>query len=150
MELDWLTPGRMEERAVQEVMAGNERSARFGLRLSGAQAEELAAVRTEALRACGRVELGPGILGKLAEVFCDSPYLGQDNYAETLSELVELFYHYKNETGDRVADDALIGFMKSAFDGPCRGSVELLAGRELYGLARYVKFGPEEEEDVDG
>jgi len=31
--------------------------------------------------------------------------------------------------------------MKSAFDGICQGSIDLLSGRELYRLARNLRFG---------
>jgi hypothetical protein len=31
--------------------------------------------------------------------------------------------------------------MKTAFDGVCQGSLDLLSGRELYYLARNLRFG---------
>lgn len=52
------------------------------------------------------------------------------NYVETLHELIEIFYFYKNETLDLISDDELIKFMKNSFDGKCQGSLELLSGRE--------------------
>lgn len=73
---------------------------------------------------------------QLAAAFCDSPYVTKENYEETLHELIELFYGFKNETYDVVGDDALIGYMKRAFDGECRGSLELLSGSVLPALAR--------------
>lgn len=88
------------------------------------------------LRKTGRIELGDGVAPKLAAAFCDSPYVTKENYEETLHELIELFYGFKNETYDVVGDDALIGYMKRAFDGECRGSLELLSGSVLPALAR--------------
>lgn len=76
-------------------------------------------------------------------------YLSRETYAETLNELVELFYLYKSETGERVTDDGLIRYMRAAFDGPCGGSLELLGGRALYRLAHRLRSGAcEEDQDV--
>lgn len=47
----------------------------------------------------------------------------------------------KMETMDIVSDDELIDFMKEAFDGFCKGSLELLAGRALPMLAEHVRSG---------
>ncbi|MFQ8760661.1 MAG: DUF6323 family protein [Intestinimonas sp.] len=78
-----------------------------------------------ALHACGSgVRCGHDRV--TAEAFCSSPYLSRETYAETLNELVELFFYlYKSETGERVTDDGLIRYMRAAFDGPCGGSLEL-------------------------
>ena len=43
--------------------------------------------RFEALKNTGRIEFDEGILKKLIEAFCDSPYIMQNNYEETLEEL---------------------------------------------------------------
>ena len=85
------------------------------------------------------MELGGGILEQLILTFCDSPYLTRDNYEETLHTLVDLFYHFKNETEDRVGDAALLTYMKRAFDGQCCGSLELLAGTALPEMARKLR-----------
>ena len=63
------------------------------------------------------------------------------NYEETLYELLEIFYYYKNETLDLIGDDYLVKYMKSAFDGIWQGSLELLSGRELYMSARNLRYG---------
>ena len=52
---------------------------------------------------------------------------------------MNLFYHFKNETEDRVGDTALLTYMKRAFDGQCRGSLELLAGTALPEMARKLR-----------
>jgi hypothetical protein len=76
------------------------------------------------------------------------------NYTRTIHELLEIFYYYKNETLDIVSDDDLIKYMKTAFDGICQGSLDLLKGRELARLARNLRFGyrydySEDEDDED-
>ena len=139
----------LQEQAAEEILHSNRHSLPFGLLLTKQQALELAETRSRALHACGRVEFGAGMIGKLAEAFCSSPYLSRETYAETLNELVELFYLYKSETGERVTDDGLIRYMRAAFDGPCGGSLELLGGRALYRLAHRLRSGAcEEDQDV--
>lgn len=130
-----------EEYAVAEIVRRNETSARYGLTLSPAQAQELVEVRRAALQSAGRIELGGGIIGKLILHFCTSPYLDAQNYLETLEELLETFYYFKNESLDRISDDELIEWMQRRFDGICRGSLELLQNRELERLARELREG---------
>lgn len=113
---------------VERLEQSNQISARYGLVLTGAQMEALAQRRFEVLEEMGRVEFGVAVLPKLAEAFCDSPYLCQSNYEETLGELQELFYYFKNESGDRIADDELIAGMKRIFDGKAQGATEYLSG----------------------
>lgn len=124
---------------VQELLACNGDTAADGLRLTPRQAQALLETRSAALRKTGRVELGGTILRRLILTFQDSPYLTADNYAETLCELTDAFYHFKSETQDRLGDDPLLQYMKQSFDGPCRGSVELLTGTALPEMARRLR-----------
>ena len=48
---------------------------------------------------------------KLIEAFCDSPYIMQSNYEETLEELQDIFYFFKGEAMEQISDDELIEFM---------------------------------------
>ena len=120
----------------ERILACNAQTAAYGLTLTPEQAAMLVQSRNEALRQSGRVEIGEGILAPLIRAFCDSPFLSADDYAETLKELTALFYAFKNETEDRLGDAALIAYMKEAFDGPCGGSLELLAGNGLEALQK--------------
>lgn len=124
----------------EQILSCNAQTAVYGLSLTPAQALALAKAREETLVKTGRVELDGGVLPSLIRASCDSPYLTQDNYADTLEELAALFYAFKNETEDRLGDAALIAYMKEAFDGPCGGSLELLAGRGLETLQ--ARLGP--------
>ena len=128
--------GLLQKRQADALLECNAETSAHGLRLTPQQALALARTQAETLRKTGRIELGDGIAPKLAAAFCDSPYVTKENYEETLHELIELFYDFKNETYDVVGDDALIGYMKRAFDGACRGSLELLSGSALPALAR--------------
>ena len=114
------------KQAAEELLCCNRISEPFGLSLTPQQAAALTQTRQEVLQSTGRIELGGGIFQKLITAFCDSPYITQYDYEQTLHELLELFYWCKNETLDKVSDDVLIGFMKRIFDGPARGSMELL------------------------
>lgn len=135
-------PGRLAE--IRALEACNERTARFGLRLSETQLRALEDRRDRALRETGRVEFGGGILKQLILTFCGSPYLLQQEYEETLAALQDAFYALKNETGDRIPDDELIDAMRRAYDGKAGGSVEALAG-----LTPEELFQDDEPEEPD-
>ncbi|MDD6491325.1 MAG: DUF6323 family protein [Firmicutes bacterium] len=82
-ERDWieLLSGKNQ---VQKVMEMNQKTEKFGLALTQADAEMLVEVRREELKKQQRVEFGEGILPKLIFTFCDSAYINQENYVETL------------------------------------------------------------------
>ena len=129
----------MAKQALEEVVSCNEHTRQYGLRLSESEARELIAVRQVALGAAGRVEFRGGSVKKILLTFCDSPYLTQETYAETMAELVDLFYQCKNETLDMVGDDALIDTMKRLYCDS-QGFLELLYTR-LEQFARHVRMG---------
>ena len=125
--------------AYREVRECNAYSSNFGLSLSETEIAELVTCRAEALRTSGRIEFGGGILPKLIQAFCDSPYINQENYAGTLADLQEAFYYFKTEAMDRFSDDELIEYMVKVFNGRAQGSAEYLSGTSLEALARYAR-----------
>ena len=132
----------------------NEYKSKYGLVLSDNQISNILERRKEILKETGRVELREGIIDKLIKEFCDSPYINQENYAETLYELIEIFYEYKNETMDLITDDELINFMKKSFDGICQGDLEYLSGTVMYRMRENLLNGKpidyiEEGEDYE-
>ncbi len=131
----------MEAQSLRET---NALTARYGLTLSEQDIASLIEKRVAALSETGRVEFGKGILEKLVFAFCDSPYLFQDTYMETLLALQDAFYYFKNESLDALTDDELIAFMKEQFDGDCEGSVEYLTGTLLEDLCRDIRYDGEE------
>ena len=137
-DLVWqsLAAGSLLPETVEEVTALNTLTAIQGLTLTAAQAAELVAARREALVQTGRVEFGSGVTEKLIRAFYTLPYLTKETYAETLQALTELFYQLKNETDDRVGDDALLAEMRARFDGDCGGSLGLLAGDPMPAIVR--------------
>ncbi|MDF2886134.1 MAG: hypothetical protein K0R23_519 [Lacrimispora sp.] len=136
----WLVQGD-DRVSLAKLNAANEFTEKFGLKLSEEDGELLLTERKNILKKQERVEFGEGILPKLIFAFCDSPYIYQDNYTDTLGRLQEIFYMYKNETLDDIPDDELIEFMKEQFDGSCQGSVDYLEDTSLAAFARESRFG---------
>ncbi len=135
---------------VAAITSFNTYTSRYGLTLSPLKAMELVETRSEALNRIGRVEFGTGVIEKLITAFCNSPYILQSNYSKTLSELLETFYYFKNETLDTMSDDELIAVMKYRFDNICQGSIELLQSRELENLAHSIRFGIDDYDEDSG
>jgi len=131
----------MMAQTVVELRACNDISVRFGLVLSDAQMLALAQKRFEALREMGRIELGAGVLGKLVYAFCDSPYIDQSSYEDTLHTLQEIFYYFKNESMDAMGDDDLIRIMRLRFDNECQGSLAYLMETALEDICRDIRYG---------
>ncbi|MGL4774602.1 MAG: DUF6323 family protein [Clostridium sp.] len=126
---------------LMELIECNELTIKYGLSLSVDEMRELIENRFKALRNNGRIEFGEGILKKLIEAFCDSPYLIQDSYKDVILELQESFYYFKKESMDIISDDELIEFMKRHFDGKCEGSLEYLSDTTLEELCRNTRYG---------
>jgi len=124
-----------------EIQQCNEETLEYGLKLSDEDIKIILRTRSEALRNNGRVEFGGAIIKKIIYSFSDSPYISQYNYLETLDELIEIFYYYKNETMDEISDDELIELMKGYFDNECQGSLELLRDKYLDTIAHDIKYG---------
>lgn len=137
-EKDWLEiwSGQNQLQGIAEM---NETTQKFGLVLTVEDAKMLVERRRETLQEQQRVEFGEGILPKLIFAFCDSAYICQNNYADTLMRLQEIFYLYKNESMDELTDDELLEYMKRAFDGECEGSLEYLEETVLEEFARDIR-----------
>jgi hypothetical protein len=118
-----------QEQHMIELLELNEKTKRFGLTLVPDDIKQLMAARNQMLHHYGRLELGIEATKEIIEVFSESPYINQENYASTLHELHEIFYYLKNETEDKIGDFKLIGIMKDCFDHECGGSLELLRSK---------------------
>ena len=127
--------------AKEEIRRCDELNRLYGLTLTEDDITELVQLRGEALRNTGRVEFGGGILPKLIRAFCKSPYVDSFNYAQTLGELQDAFYYFKNESGDIFSDDELIEFMERVFNGSAHGSTEVLTTISLEELCRWARSG---------
>ena len=141
--MEFLRPSQPRE-SLQALAAVNRQTARYGLALTQEEMTALAESRVRSLRDTGRVELGEGILPRLIEVFCDSPYLHQADYAGTPEALQTIFYRWKNEAGDLTPDEDILRFLRRAFDR-AGGSTDCLEGFSLGELAKRMR----EERDED-
>ncbi|OYO51521.1 hypothetical protein C8E03_11811 [Lachnotalea glycerini] len=124
---------------LQKVIKCNSYTNKFGLSLSSKEALQLLDSRKNSLRQEERVEFGEGILSKIIYEFCDSPFIYQDNYVDTLEGLQEIFYIYKNEALDEVTDDELLSYMKECFNGKCQGDLDYLEGSCLDAFCRKIR-----------
>lgn len=97
------------------------------LPLTQTQRAMLAQREREAISRCGRMDFSGGILPRLCEAFADSPCIQSAELAETLAELTELFYAFKNLTHDALSDEELLGAMVRLFDSPAQGSLTALS-----------------------
>lgn len=123
----------------QEILETNTYTCQFGLSLTEAEIQVLMDARKQCLKEQQRVEFGEGILKKMIYAFCDSDYIYQENYADTLVALQDIFYLYKNESMDDLTDDELIAYMRKNFDELCQGSLEYLADTCLENFARKIR-----------
>lgn len=124
-----------------QVRETNSYTEKFGLRLSEDDTRLLLAEKNRILKQERRVEFGKGILPQIICHFCDSSFLTQDNYVETLVRLQEIFYLYKNEMMDEITDDELLCFMREQFEEVCFGDLDYLEGTCLNIFAQAIRAG---------
>lgn len=127
--------------SLSALVSCNQYTHQFGVSLTEEDAAQLLECRKESLTELGRIEFEGGILPKLIFEFCDSPYIYQDNYMDTLISLQSIFYLYKNESLDELSDDELLWYMKKHFEGECQGSLEYLKDTCLDNFCRKIREG---------
>lgn len=126
--------------ARDDLAACNEATAAYGLSLTEEQVVGLAERRCEALKATGRVEFGRGALRDIVTAFRDSPYLLQEGYEETLADVQDAFYRYKEEAEacGGITDAELIAALRVAFDERVHGAADALEDVRLAELRAQV------------
>ncbi|ACA43497.1 hypothetical protein FDC22_03075 [Clostridium botulinum] len=147
--IDLFQSNSLEKQVFNDIIQCNEVTREYGLKLSEKDVKEIIDTRNIALQKSGRIEFNGQIINKIITSFCDSPYISQYNYGETINELVEIFYNYKNETLDYISDDELIEIMKEKFDNYCQGSLEILEGKVLYKIAENIRNGFKDYTNLD-
>lgn len=140
MEKNWVA---MLEQAneLSRLIETNEIAEKYGLTLSEEDAKLIMEERRNSLKDQQRIEFGEGILSKLIYEFCDSAYIQQSDYVETIIRLQDIFYLYKNETLDDISDDDLLHFMKEQFETVCYGDLDYLEETCLNNFAQAVRAG---------
>lgn len=139
-EKNWLAL-MAKQTQVTQVLETNQYTQKYGLTLSSEDASILAQERVNTLKQEQRIEFGQGILPKIIYTFCDSAYIMQDNYRDSLLRLQDIFFLYKNEMRDEITDDELLEFMKEQFETVCFGDFDYLEGTCLDIFAQAVRAG---------
>ena len=146
-----LTPLRVEAvQLTRQMEACNRMSRHYGLSLGYSQMQELEERRYRALADYGRIEFGEGILQALVQMFCDSPYLTQENYAAVLAELQDIFYYFKSESMDSLTDEELLEVIRTLFNGKAQGSTACLSETSMETLCCYLRESWSDENPTDG
>lgn len=148
MRKNWLD--LFQQNQLARVLESNNYTEKFGLVLNQQDAKLIMSERDTILKEQERIELGQPIISKIIYEFCDSSYIQQSEYVETLIKLQEIFYLYKNEMSDEITDDELLHFMKEQFESICYGDLEYLEGTVLNNFAQAVKAGYRDYKQTDG
>jgi hypothetical protein len=136
---NWLA--LLEQTQIQKVMESNQYTEQYGLTLSAQDAQILAQERKSTLMEQKRIEFGESILPRIIYEFCDSAFISQSNYVESLVRLQEIFFLYKNEMLDEISDEELLNFMKEQFETVCFGDFDYLESTCLDLFAQAVRAG---------
>ena len=85
-----------------------------------------------------RIEIRDVTIQKIILNFYDSSYIDKYNYADTVSEIIRVFYIYREEFENILTDDEIIKHMKGGFEGICAGSVLFLETNYLSELKENI------------
>lgn len=140
MSKDWMIL-LQEQNQLCKVIKTNESTERFGLCLTEQDAKLILEERKNSLAEQKRIEFGEGIATKIIYEFCDSDYIHQSNYVDTIIRLQEIFYLYKNEMQDEITDDELLHLMKEQFENLCFGDFDYLEDTCLADFAEAIRAG---------
>ena len=140
MGKDWMIL-LQEQDQLSKVVKTNETTKQYGLSLTEQDAKLILEERKNSLTEQKRIEFGEGIATKIIYEFCDSDYIHQSNYADTIIRLQEIFYLYKNEMQDEITDDELLHLMKEQFENLCFGDLDYLESTCLANFAEAIRAG---------
>lgn len=140
MEQNWLNLLQGETQ-LEKIIETNQYTEKFGLALSEEDAKLIIQGRKNTLKEQRRVEFGEGIVPKIIFEFCDSEFIDQDNYVETILRLQDIFHQYKNEMLDEITDDELLHIIKGQFEHLCYGDLDYLENTCLSDFAKAIREG---------
>lgn len=149
MSKNWMILLQQQNQLVT-VMKTNQATEKFGLVLTEQDAELILEEHKNALQEQRRVEFGESITTKIIYEFCDSDYIDQNHYVDTIIRLQEIFYLYKNEMQDEITDDELLHLMKEQFEKICFGDLDYLESTCLAEFSQAVRAGYDGYKDSDG
>lgn len=122
------------------LLQTNKQSIKYALFLSDKDAEIIAQANRENLKSQNRVEFGESAVIKIIEKFMQSSYISQDNYADTILTLTEIFYEAKEESLDILSDDEIIDIMFEFFENESGGSADVLQNRDMEYFCRKIRY----------
>lgn len=149
MGRDWMILLQKKSQ-LAKVLETNQTTEQYGLILSEQDAKLIVEEQINTLKEQKRVEFGTGITSKIIYEFCDSNFIDQNNYVNTIIRLQEIFYLYKNEMQDEITDDELLHLMKEQFEIICFGDLEYLEGTCLNNFAQAIRAGYDGYKGEDG
>ena len=115
-----------------ELLALNKQTQKAGIVLSQKDCAEIAECRSELLYENERIEVGAGAVKRIIEEFCDSGYVDQRTFKDTVQGLLDCFYAIKTETEDRADDDTVLEFLKYMFETEVGGDVAHIYASQSY------------------
>lgn len=121
----------------KELMLLGDKTAQYGITLSEKDCLEIAECRYESLKENERIEVGLGATQKIIEAFCESGYVNQNNFSETVEGLLECFYMIKTETNDKVDDETVLEILKYLFEEDAGGDVSKIY--DCAALEEYIR-----------
>lgn len=127
------------EKVKSEILDTNVKSAEYGLILSEQEAEMIVRADIDALSEQERINFGESMVQKMIEKFMQSSYIAPSEYAETIAELIDIFYEVKEESYDILTDDEIIDVMYSFFEHKSGGSLEVLRNRDMEEICRSIR-----------
>ena len=135
--------------AAQELESCNKVTQRYGITLSPGDIQALVVGRVDALQETERVEFGRGVAKDLVLAFSSSVYVAQSSFVQTVLELQDLFYLFKNESDEQIPDDDLIATMRSLYDDVAQGDMQRLTEALFDGLGRHLREEDAVDDDAD-
>ncbi len=114
------------QKEISKIIECNEFLKKYGLKITAEDVKVIIEKRNEALKKSGRIETSNEIVSRLIKEFCDSSYISNENFLETINELIEAFYYYKTETKNKISDEELIRFMREHYEKTANGDISYL------------------------
>lgn len=118
------------EEKVIDLLKCNDDLINHGILLNQDQALMLVKRNNQVLMDYKRIEIDNIFLTKIVTSFGNSLYIDKKYFANTIADIIDLFYYLKNDNED-IDDETIINFLFESFDGVCKGSIDLLI-KEVY------------------
>ncbi len=118
----------------------NSTTASYGLFLTVHLINDLCNAVQKSLIESERIEIGSGVLPLIASEFCSSVFIRQDNYANVLEDVINIFFKVKTAVCDTISDKNLIRLLKDYYENKAYGSVELMREKDIDILVKYIEM----------